>query len=102
MNNPDAAWEARVADLWQALDTYAPEDFVARLDLLVGELPPDDAIGAFRTRFGARLDRQLRLAVPTVRAALEAGFERPAPPQSRDQMAVRCAIWATPGRRPNS
>ena len=74
MNNPDAAWEARVADLWKALDTYAPEDFVASLDLLVGELPPDDAIGHFERGSARDSTGNSRLAVPLYRAALEAGL----------------------------
>jgi len=73
MNSPDAAWEARVADLWQAIETYAPEEFVARLDLLVGELPPDSAIGHFERGSARDSTGNSRLAVPLYRAALAAG-----------------------------
>jgi len=74
MNSPDAAWEARVADLWQAIETYAPEEFVARLDLLVGELPPDSAIGHFERGSARDSTGNSRLAVPLYRAALAAGL----------------------------
>ena len=47
MNDTEATWEQRVADLWNALDDHDPETFVAQLDILVAELPRDSAIGLF-------------------------------------------------------
>jgi hypothetical protein len=48
---PDAIdwndWERRLADLWAAFDTINAETFIARIDALAAELPPDDTIGLF-------------------------------------------------------
>ena len=50
MHITDAAWGKKVADLWQAIDDYAPDQFVAQLELLVAELdaPTDELDGAVR------------------------------------------------------
>ena len=46
-NDADAAREQLVADLWNALDDHDPETFVAKLDILVAQLPHDSALGLF-------------------------------------------------------
>ncbi|MFE6224552.1 tetratricopeptide repeat protein [Streptomyces sp. NPDC057854] len=40
-------WEERVAALWEQIDTYAPEDFRARIAALAAERGDDDAPALF-------------------------------------------------------
>ncbi|MET0918777.1 MAG: tetratricopeptide repeat protein [Burkholderiales bacterium] len=73
-NDADAAWEQRVADLWNALDDHDPETFVAKLDVLVAELPRDSAIGLFERGAAQDSTGHPDRAVPLYRAALRAGL----------------------------
>lgn len=73
-NDADAAWEQRVADLWNALDDHDPETFVAKLDVLVAELPRDSAIGLFERGAAQDSTGHPDHAVPLYRAALRAGL----------------------------
>ena len=77
MNTADPAWETRAAELWKAIDACAPEEFVARFDALVSELPSDSAIGLFERGVAQDSSGHPDLAVPLYRAALEAGVTRP-------------------------
>ena len=70
----DEAWEQRIAELWAALDRYAPEEFVARVDALVAELPAGDAIGCFERASARDSTGQSDKAIPLYRAALVAGL----------------------------
>jgi len=74
MNDADVTWEKRVADLWAALDDHDPDNFVARLDLLVEELPRDSPIGLFERGAAQDSTGHPELAVPLYRAALRAGL----------------------------
>ena len=74
MNSADASWEKRAADLWEAMDGCAPEEFVARIDALVTELAPGDAIGLFERGAARDSTGHPELAVPLYQAALEAGL----------------------------
>lgn len=74
MSTADSAWEKRVDELWKAIDAYQPDEFVARLDALVCELPPESAIGLFETGSAQDSTGHPDLAVPLYRAALEAGL----------------------------
>jgi tetratricopeptide (TPR) repeat protein len=74
MNTADAAWEERVAELWNALDRYEPEAFVAQLDILVAELPPGSPIGFFERGAAQDSTGHPELAVPLYRSALKAGL----------------------------
>ncbi len=74
MNDTDAAWEQRVADLWRALDDHDPESFRTQLDVLVAELPPDSAIGLFERGAAQDSTGHPDLAVPLYQAALRAGL----------------------------
>jgi tetratricopeptide (TPR) repeat protein len=74
MNNSGATWEKRVADLWAALDDLDPEHFVAKLDVLVEELPRDSAIGLFERGAAQDSTGHPDLAVPLYRSALRAGL----------------------------
>ena len=57
MTGPNAAWEERIAGLclWQAIDDHDADDFVARIDALVAELPPGSAMGC-SSRAGLHAD----------------------------------------------
>ena len=70
----DEAWEKRIAELWAALDRHAPEEFVARVDALVAELPAGDAIGCFERASARDSTGQSDKAIPLYRAALAAGL----------------------------
>ena len=74
MNAADESWEERVAELWKSLDEHEPEEFVARLNTLVAELPPSSAIGFFERGAAQDSTGHPELAVPLYRAALEAGL----------------------------
>lgn len=74
MNTADAAWEERLAGLWQALDQLEPEAFVAELDILVSELPPGSAIGLFERGAAQDSTGHPDHAVPLYRLALQAGL----------------------------
>jgi tetratricopeptide (TPR) repeat protein len=74
MDLADAAWEKKVADLWQAIDGYAPDQFVAQLELLVAGLPPGDAIGLFERASAQDSTGHPDTAIALYRAALAAGL----------------------------
>jgi tetratricopeptide (TPR) repeat protein len=70
-----ADWERRLSDLWASFDDQDEDEFLARLDELVGELPAGSAVAAFE-RAGAfdSLGHEHE-AVPLYRQALEHGLE---------------------------
>ena len=92
MSTTDAAWEARVAQLWSALDEYEPEEFVARLDGLVAELPPESAIGLFERGAAQDSTGHPDLAVPLYRAALLYDKQVPVGAPSSDAYAFCCPV----------
>jgi hypothetical protein len=74
MNAVTESWEKRVAELWRTLDDHEPEEFVARLNALVAELPAGSAIGLFELGAAQDSTGHSDLAVPLYRAALKAGL----------------------------
>jgi hypothetical protein len=74
MNNPDASWEVRVADLWKRLDDHEPQAFLSRLEVLLAELPEGSAIALFERGAAQDSTGHPDLAVPLYEAALEAGL----------------------------
>jgi tetratricopeptide (TPR) repeat protein len=71
---PDEEWEIRLADLWAAIDEHPDDEFVALMDGLTSELPPDDGVGPFE-RGGARDSTgQPDQAVSLYREALDLGL----------------------------
>ena len=68
------SWEGRLAGLWSALDEYEPAVFVAELDALVAELPPDNAIGLFERAAAQDSTGHPDRAVPLYREALNEGL----------------------------
>ena len=74
MTATDASWEQRVDELWQAIDNHGGDDFVARVDSLVAELPASDAIGLYERGAAQDSTGHPDRAVALYRAALDAGL----------------------------
>jgi tetratricopeptide (TPR) repeat protein len=85
--NPEASWEARVAQLWATIDAYDADTFIARIDALVAELPPRSAAGLFERASAQDSFGHPDRAVPLYRAALAAGLSGPQRRQAIIQMA---------------
>jgi tetratricopeptide (TPR) repeat protein len=79
----DGDWEGRIAAAWAAFDQYDEPTFLALMDRLAGELPPDDPRGLFEraSAFDAT-DREAE-AIPLYRRALARGL-----PADRRRRAV--------------
>jgi len=43
----DAGWEQRLADAWSSIERLDEGEFLALIEELAAELPPDSAVGAF-------------------------------------------------------
>lgn len=67
-------WEERLAALWSTLDDHTSAEFVAELETLLAQLPPNSAVALFER--GAAQDSTGRsdLAVPLYREALALGL----------------------------
>ena len=63
-----------MAALWNTFDDYAPDDFVAHVERLVAELPPENAIGLFERASAHDSTGHADTAVPLYRAALSASL----------------------------
>ena len=74
MSSTDAAWESRLAALWQAIDRLEPQAFVTQVELLVVELPPESAVAYFERASAQDSTGHPDLAAPLYRAALNAGL----------------------------
>ena len=70
-------WEQRLADLWASIDNHSEEEFLTRMDRLVGELPADNAVGIFERAGSFDSTGHSDLAVPLYRQALELGLQGP-------------------------
>jgi tetratricopeptide repeat protein len=71
--NPD--WERRLDELWAELEDVDAEQFLARMDSLVAELPDGSAIAAFERAAAFDSTGQSDRAAPLYRQALDAGLE---------------------------
>lgn len=67
-------WERRAADLWASIDDHGAEEFRARVDELVAELPADSAVAAFERACAFDSTGHPDRAVPLYRQALERGL----------------------------
>jgi Tetratrico peptide repeat len=67
-------WEKRLADLWASIDDHGEDEFVHRMDELVGELPADSAVGLYERASAFDSTGHSDLAVPLYRRALEVGL----------------------------
>src|SRR3954447_22151710 len=68
-----AEWEQRVAEAWASLDDRPEADFLALIEKLVEELPPDDPAGLFERAAALDSTGHSDLAVPLYQRSLEAG-----------------------------
>ncbi len=69
-----AEWENRLADLWASIDDIAEEEFVARMEALVGELASGSAVAAFERASSLDSTGHSNLAVPLYQEALDLGL----------------------------
>ena len=83
----DQDWERRIADAWASIDRYAEDDFVALIDRLAAELPPDSPIGPFERAGAHDSTGHSDLAVPLYREALDRGLAGPRRRQAVIQLA---------------
>ena len=67
-------WDRRLALLWQTIDDQPEDDFLAAIENLVAELPPDDAVGLFENASAFDSTGHPDHAVPLYRRALERGL----------------------------
>lgn len=68
------AWEQRLADLWVSIDTSTEDEFLARMEQLVSELPTQSAIAYFERAAAFDSTGHSDRAVPLYRQALERGL----------------------------
>jgi hypothetical protein len=69
-----ADWERRVSEAWASIDTLSEPDFLASIEKLAAELPPDSGIGLFERAASLDSTGHSDLAVPLYRQALERGL----------------------------
>jgi hypothetical protein len=102
MDLPDTSWEARTASLWNEFDALDDVEFLARIESLATELPPDSAIGRFERGAAQDSTGHPEAAVALYRAALGSGLSglrRRRGPQYAGELAAK--PWRRPtGRRP--
>ncbi len=70
----DAGWEQRLADAWSSIERLDEGEFLALIEELAAELPPDSAVGAFERASAFDSTGHSERAVPLYRQALEAGL----------------------------
>jgi hypothetical protein len=75
MTPPDDAWEHRLADAWAQVERVAPERFRALIEVLVDELPSNDAVGLFELASANDSTGQPEVAAPLYRQALAEGLD---------------------------
>jgi len=80
-------WEQRLADLWASFDDYSEDEFLARMERLVAELPADNALALFERASSLDSTGHSDLAVPLYQQALERGL----PGQRRRQATIQMA-----------
>jgi len=70
----DAGWEARMAQLWRAIDDQDADSFVAQVEAAAAELPPGHPVALFERACAQDSTGHSDSAVPLYRAALDAGL----------------------------
>jgi tetratricopeptide (TPR) repeat protein len=80
-------WEQRLAALWASLDDHSEEDFIAKMEELLAELPADSAVAAYERGSAFDSTGHSDLAVPLYREALERGLA----PDRRRQAVIQLA-----------
>jgi tetratricopeptide (TPR) repeat protein len=75
MSQNSTDWDQRLSALWASLDDHSEEEFVAKMDELIAELPADSAVAAYERASAFDSTGRTDLAVPLYRQALELGLE---------------------------
>ena len=70
----DADWERRVCDAWASIDQRSETEFLALIEQLAAELPPDSGVGDFERAASFDSTGHPDLAVPLYRQALDRGL----------------------------
>jgi len=70
----DGDWELRVEELWASLDERSEDDFLAAMERLAGERPPDDPAALFERACAFDSTGHPDRAVERYRQALEGGL----------------------------
>jgi tetratricopeptide (TPR) repeat protein len=70
----EAAWERRLDRLWASIGERPEDEFLAAMDVLVAERPPDDPIGLFEHASAFDSTGHPDRAVKRYRQALERGL----------------------------
>jgi tetratricopeptide (TPR) repeat protein len=74
MRPRDDDWEDRLAALWLALDDHTSAEFVAELETLLGQLPPNSPVALFERGAAQDSTGHSDRAVPLYREALALGL----------------------------
>jgi tetratricopeptide (TPR) repeat protein len=74
MSEAEQDWERRISNLWAAIDDHDESEFLALMDRLAAELPPDDANGLFERAAARDSTGHPDLAVPMYESALANGL----------------------------
>jgi hypothetical protein len=74
MSEMDPSWEKRSDGLWQAIDDYEAQDFVARIEALAAELPAGHPVALFERACAQDSTGHPDRAVPLYRTAIDAGL----------------------------
>jgi len=74
MRPRDDDWEDRLAALWLTLDDHTSDEFVAELETLLAQLPPNSAVAAFERGAAQDSTGHSDRAVPLYREALALGL----------------------------
>ncbi len=75
MTTNQTSWEQRAARLWAAIDDHEPAEFVATMEKLAAELPPDSPVAAFERASSLDSTGHPELAIPLYRKALAGGLD---------------------------
>jgi Tetratrico peptide repeat len=70
----DADWEQRISDAWASIDQRSEAEFLALIEELAAELPPDSGVGLFERAASLDSTGHSDLAVPLYRQALDRGL----------------------------
>lgn len=70
----EADWEQRLADAWASLGRRTEEEFLALIEQLAAELPPDSAVAGFERAASLDSTGHSDLAIPLYRQALDSGL----------------------------
>ena len=88
----DNDWEQRVADAWASFGEHSEPEFLALINALASELPPDDPAGEFERASAFDATDREDLAIPLYRQALDHGLAGPRRRQAVIQLASSLRI----------